>query len=385
MTSFFFVDRSSSLARIGSAMALVLGLAIPGCNTASDKLLGVTDPDVINPDDIKTAEAAVAVANGALNTFRNTTGGAESTWLFGGLLADEWSTSSTFIENDETDQRRVREQNLSVTTMIRNLYRVRTRANNAIAALNAYSNTSRALIGEMYFVRGYAELQMANDFCNGIPIGNTNALPPENGTPLTTAQVFALAAASLDSAISYANGTDAQSVLINRSSKVARARVALAVADFTGAAAFVSGLPTAFAYQHTFSLTTGTNTLWGQGLSSRRYSVGDSVEGNARNIRVLNAIPFASSRDVRLPTTIPTTGAINGQDGQTYTRTTTVYGQLTSIDVASGLDARLINLDGTENKGRLGANALNGLAEVNGKLYAADGKGSRLLEISVRV
>ena len=33
----------------------------------------------------------------------------------------------------------------------------------------------------------------------------------------------------------------------------------------------------------------------------------------------------------------------------------------------------------------LGANALNGLAEVNGKLYAADGKGSRLLEISVRV
>jgi hypothetical protein len=33
----------------------------------------------------------------------------------------------------------------------------------------------------------------------------------------------------------------------------------------------------------------------------------------------------------------------------------------------------------------LGANALNGLAEVNGKLYAADGKSNRLLEISVRI
>ena len=70
----------------------------------------------------------------------------------------------------------------------------------------------------------------------------------------------------------------------------------MAVADFTGAAAFVSGVPTAFAYQHTFSLATSTNTLWGQGLSSRRYSVGDSIEGNKRDILVANALPFSSSR-----------------------------------------------------------------------------------------
>ena len=40
------------------------------------------------------------------------------------------------------------------------------------------------------------------------------------------AEVFAIAAKSLDSAITYANGTDAQSVLMNRSARVTRARVA---------------------------------------------------------------------------------------------------------------------------------------------------------------
>ena len=332
-----------SCARVG--LTLAVALALPACQSASDKILGVTDPDIVFPTDVKSAEAATALAYGAIGTFRSITGAAESSWLFGGLLADEWSTSSTFIENDETDQRRVREFNGSVTTMLRNLYRVRTRATEAATIMQVLNPTSRALIAELYLARGFAELQLASDFCNGIPIGNTTTLPPEDGQPLSNQQVFQLGAASLDSAITFSNGTDAQSVTINRAARVARARVALALADFTGAAGFVAGIPSTFVYQHTFSLTTGTNTLWGQGLSSRRYSVGDSVEGNSRNIRVLNAIPFASSKDARLPVTTPTTGAINGQDGQTYTRTTTVWGQLTAVDVANGVDARLIEAE----------------------------------------
>jgi hypothetical protein len=342
MTSRIFLGRRS-LSR--AAAALTLALAGTACQTANDRLLGVTDPDIINPGDIVNADGAIALGNGTIATFRAITGGGESTWLFGGLLADEWSTSSTFIQNDETDQRLIPEFNSSITGMIRDLYRVRTRANEAIGALNKYSPTSKALIGEMYLARGFAELQLASDFCNGIPIGDGNAIPPENGKPFTTQQVFQLAAASLDSAIAVTTGTDAQSVLINRASRVARGRAALALGDFDRAGGFVAGLPTAFAYQHTFSLTTSSNTIWGQGLSSRRYSVGDSVEGNRRDILVRNALPFASARDPRLPVTIPTSGAINGQDGQTYTRTTTMWGQLTAVDVANGVDARMIEAE----------------------------------------
>ena len=329
----------------GATLALSIALLSGACQGANDRLLAVTDPDIISPAQVVSAEAAVAVANGTINTFRSITGGGESTWMFGGLLADEWSTSSTFIQNDETDQRHIQENNGTVTTELRNLFRTRTRANEAIAALNIVRPDLRALLAEMYLARGFGEMQLALDFCNGIPISNGNASPPEDGLPLTNQQVFALAAASLDSAIGYANGTDAQSVLMNRSARVVRARVALGVGDFTTAGTQVTGIPTAFAYQHTFSLTTSSNTLWGQGLSARRYSVGDSVEGNKRDILVANVIPFASAKDPRLPVTIPTTGSINGQDGLTYTRTTTMWQQLTPVDVVNGIDARMVEAE----------------------------------------
>ena len=342
MTTYRFLGRRSRELR---AAAAALALALSACQTANDRLLGVTDPDIINPNDIVNADGAVALANGTIGTFRSITGGGESTWLFGGLLADEWSTSSTFIQNDETDQRVIQDFNSSVTGMLRQLYRTRTRANEAIEALTKYSPSSRAVRAEMYLARGFAELQLASDFCNGIPLGNVYTVDPKFETPKSTQVVFQYAAASLDTALTFANGTDAQSVLMNRAIRVARARVHIALGEFTQAAALVAAVPTAFAYQHSFSLNTSTNTIWGQGFSSRRYSVGDSVEGNARNILVANAIPFASARDPRLPVTIPTSGAINGQDGQTYARTTTMWGQLTAVDVANGIDARMIEAE----------------------------------------
>jgi len=346
MTQRHTTGRSTMPRRLGTALTLALAISATACQEANNQLLRVTDPDIINPSDVVSPEAAVAVANGAIATFRSVTGAGESTWLFGGLLADEWSTSSTFIQNDETDQRQIQEFNSSITGMLRNLYRVRTRADQAITALNAVRPDARSLIAEMYLARGYAEMQMASDFCNGVPIGNGNAVPlPENGVPKSNQELFAIAAASLDSGLTFANGTDAASVLMNRTLRVVRARVALARGDFAGAGTLVTGIPTAFQYQHTFSANAGTNTIWGQGLSSRRYSVGDSAEGNARLITVRNAIPFASARDNRLPVVTPTSGSVNGQDGLTYTRTTTMWGQFSAVDVANGVDARLIEAE----------------------------------------
>ncbi len=345
MTTSHLTGRPSSMRRLGSAIGLALSLSTVACQTANDRLLQVTDPDIVTTGDIASAEAAVGLANGVINTFRSITGGGESSWMFGGLLVDEWSTSSTFIQNDETDQRFIQENNSSVTGQLRNMYRTRTRASEANVQLKALRPDLRSLIAEMYLARGFAEYQLASDFCNGIPISNLYSATPVDATPQSTQQVFAMAAASLDSAIAFANGTDAQSVLMNRSSRVVRARTALALNDYTTAGALVTTVPTTFAYQHTFSLATSTNTLWGQGLSSRRYSVGDSIEGNRRDIRVANAIPFSSARDPRLPVTIPTTGSVNGQDGLTYTRTTTLYGQVTAVDVVNGIDARMVEAE----------------------------------------
>lgn len=339
--------RRPALMGWGAAALVLLG----GCRI-SDTLLEAKDPDIINPTDVQSAEGATGLANGALGTFRDITAGNESTWLFGGLLADEWSTSSTFIQNDETDQRLIQENNSSITGMLRRLYRTRTRTTEAVKALEQYNPSAKVLMGELYFARGFAEMQMAQDFCNGIPLGDPLAEPPENGPQKTVAEVFTASLASYDAALALVPGTDAASVAIANAVKIGRARamVSLGRENLAAAATLVAGIPTTFAYQHTFqNTTTGSNTIWGQGLSARRYAVSDTVEGNSRNIKVANALPFGSAKDPRLPVTDPTN--VNGQDGQTRARTTTLYGQFTPVDVVNGIDARLIEAEAALQRG----------------------------------
>ncbi|MBK9979411.1 MAG: hypothetical protein IPP20_16095 [Gemmatimonadetes bacterium] len=91
-----------------------------------------------------------------------------------------------------------------------------------------------------------------------------------------------------------------------------------------------------------FSTTTQTNQLWSLGLSALRYTVGDSLQGNQRNIPVANAIPFATLNDPRVPVTKRTTA---GQDGQTFMNTTIIFQQLTAVDIVNGIDARFIEAE----------------------------------------
>ena len=327
-----------------AALALTL-MAATACSSVTDSLLEATDPDIINPGDLKSSEGAIGLTNGALASFRDITAGFESTWLFGGLLADEWSTSSTFPQNDQTDQRRIEENNSQVTAMLYRLYRSRIRATEAIRALAEYRPDDRVRRAEMYFARGFTEMQLAQDFCNGIPLSELNDGVATDGTPLSGQEVFTKAVASYDSALAFANGTDAASVALARAARIGKARAQLGLNLIAEAATTVSAvptIPTSFAYQQTFSLTTGSNTIWGHGFSAGRYVVGDSAEGNARNILVKNAIPFVSKADPRLPVTV-----LNslGQDGLTRVRRTAIYGQLTSIDVVNGIDARMIEAE----------------------------------------
>jgi hypothetical protein len=337
--------------RVGVRALAVAGLlAISACDL-TDSLLEAKDPDLINPEDVQNAEGAVALANGALEFFRDLTGGDESTWLFGGLLADEWSTSSTFVQNDETDQRKIQTNNSTITNMFRDLARVRLSAQLARQALREFRPNPPRTIAEMFFAEGFAEMQMAQDFCNGIPLSTVDGDEVILGQPLPVAEVFEKAIASFDSAIALATGTDSATVTIRRAAMVAKARALAGIntasnAEINQAAALVDSIPLSFAYNHTFATSTGDNILWSQPASARRYTVGDSLEGNARDILVANALPFFSAQDPRLPVTY--TIASNGrdtvlsQDGRTFSRTTTLYGRTTSVAVVNGLDAELI-------------------------------------------
>lgn len=345
-------------------MAAVIIAAGAACSSVTDSLLDVKDPDLILPSNVNSLPGARAVANGALGRFIGMTAGNEGTWLYGGLLTDEWATSSTFIQNDETDQRKVQLLNTQVTGQFRSINRVRTAANQAVPLLLAFDSTNKALIAEMYFARGFAEMQLALDFCNGIPLSNGAADPIVYDSPRTGAEVLQVAVASFDSAIARASGTDAQSVSIATAAKIGKGRALMALNQYAAAAAAVAGIATSYKYQHTFSLTTSSNIIWAQGFSAKRYSVGDSIDGNNRDIPIRNAIPFTSAKDPRLPVTDTkfTPPLTVGQDGGTVMRITSIYDRLTPIDVVNGTDARLI-----EAENQLKNNDITGwLATLNG-------------------
>jgi starch-binding outer membrane protein, SusD/RagB family len=348
----FLTRRRGALAAL--ALAAIVLVPMGGCST--ETLLESEDPDLIDPAATRSPAGALGLRNGAMDRFRDITGGAESSWLFGGLLADEWSTSSTFIQNDETDQRRIQLNNTIIRDMFRDLARVRTASNQAIAMMKEFLPDSSGLIAELYFARGFAEMQLAQDYCNGIPLSDGSGDEIVFGNPLTVDSVFKVAIASYDSALALAvmPGTRTDS-LINRAARIGKARALLGIGQYAAAGALVTEtlVPTTYSYNHTFLVASGSNILWSQPFSQRRYTVGDSLEGNPRNILVRNALPFFSAKDPRLPVTYSTSNAgrdtTKGQDGFTFSRRTSLYGQTTPVAVVNGIDARLIEAEAALN------------------------------------
>ena len=117
------------------------------------------------------------------------------------------------------------------------------------------------------------------------------------------------------------------------------------------AAALSTGIPTTFRYDVTASLTGGTNTLWDQAASQNRYTVGDSVQGNARSILVKNAIPFFSANDPRVPAHYKIAserqghGEVAGRQSRSSFRSTVLWGQSYGGRGRDGIDARLIEAE----------------------------------------
>src|SRR5688572_14646621 len=374
-----FVSTSASNPRTGEIMrsnksmfrrALVAGVmlasvaVIAACDT--ERILDATDPDLINPENLNSPDGAEAVRIGAmrrwvLTTAGPNTNGSESTWLFGGLLVDEWATASTFVQNDEVDTRRASSANGTVTNAFRALHRVRTGVNQALPLMRAFRATETTKMAELYYARAFAEMQLASDFCNGIPLSDASTGDGviNYSAPISVDSIFKLAIITADSGIALATATDTQTVAILRGLRVIKARALMGIgapsgaglANYNAAAALVTpaNVPTNFSYRHTFSTTVGTNGIWGQPRSNRRYSVGDSAEGNARNILVANNIPFFSSNDNRIRGlyTVSANGVdtTRSQDGLTNSRITNIYDQTTPVDVSNGIDARLIEAE----------------------------------------
>ena len=330
--------------RWSAATVAAAALLAAACHSSvTDSVLRVTLPSIIDPVNVSTIDGALALRTGALARLRDMTASSESSWLFGGLLGDEWTTSSTFIQNDEADERRISLNNATVTNEFRTVNRARTAAQQAINANKKLRPAALTDIGEMYFVRGFAEMQIAQDWCNGTPMSDASDRVVIYAGPSSNDEVFRRAIASFDTSLTFLTGADATTLLIKRAVKVARARAQLGINDIAGAATTVVGIPNSFSYDLTFAPTSGDNILWAQPLSSLRYSVGDTIVKTSAGIFIAKAgIPFGTTNDPRVPTK---TGTTKAQDGSVFVVTTPLWLQATTVSLVNGLDARLIEAE----------------------------------------
>lgn len=351
------ISRHRGILTAGVMILTAAGAA--GCSNYQDRLLAAPDPDVINPSSVNSAAGAEAMRIGALSRVRTLTAGGEGAWMLGGLLADEWKSGDTFLQRNETDQRIIQENNANVQTMMRDIYRVRTSAREALKVLKDFVPGTPAYQGQMYWAMAIAELTLAEAFCNGTPLGDASSGAPEYGPPLTNQAVFQLALAHADSAVTLASGTDATSTAIRNAAAVTKARIQLALGQFTSVAATVSAVPTSFQNLATFALTSGDNQIWSLNTSQKRWVVGDSFDVGGR---ITNALPFASSGDPRVKVTGNSTAsspAGKSFDGSTSFISLLNFGRVESTPIVSGLDARLY-----EAEAKLQANDYAGMMTI---------------------
>ena len=349
MNRFFSTRRR----RASGVLVAAAALALAACG-GKDSLLEAVDPDIINPTDVNSADGADALRIGALSRLTSITAtptslSNEGAWFWGGLMTDEWKSGDTFTQRDETDKRSTLVDNSLITLAYRNLHRSRIAANLAIAALKQYKPLPTWGIGQMYFVRGYAEMQSAENWCNGQPFSDGSSGDILEGKPLTVAEAFQRAIVSADSGIlAVGSASDASSIRIINSLKLVKARSLMGLggaANFTAAAALMAGIPTSFTYDVTFAQVSGSNGIWSLNNSAKRYVVSDSIDATGV---VKNAAPFVSAKDPR----VPTSGTGRAFDSTTpfvqqliWASAGAVPGQEDPVAVVNGIDARLIEAE----------------------------------------
>lgn len=356
------MNRQMNRARLALMAGAVAVFALAGCEHVKNQLLEPQNPGLVDPGAVGSSIASLALRVGALGRYKQVQTG-EGIWQSGGDLADEYMNADFDANRINLDQRRT-DPNVDMwgyggVTQSRGFVR------DAIKSMLQYNPDSSALIGELYAELGFFEMTLADNFCNGIPLGHTIDGAVTYGAPLTGAQVYDSASAHLDTALIYSSkATDVGSVYVNRMARVWKARALINRGQYAQAATFVTAanVPTTYQYDMTFSATSQANGMYTLNTSTARIGAADSfaiISGAPAVIK--NALPFASSGDPRVMIVLGSTVGAKPEDGVTspFYVSNLYKGQYDPLVLASGVDARL-----TEAEAKLSANDIPGMMAI---------------------
>lgn len=342
--------------RLAAVMAALAALSLSACSV--EKVLDVTDPDIINPSDVSSPQGVEAVRLGTIARLNQATTGEESFFLLGGLLADEWRSGDSYLDRDETDQRNVSTRNGFLVDATRNVYRARLSAQQTIELLAQFDPSAPGWkAAEMYFVEAYMENTIAENFCSGMPFSTVKDGDPVFGSPMTTEEALTMALAHVDSGLALVTGSSEDDARVRNALLVTRGRILMNLDRADEAAAAVTDVPTDFQYVMEQSQTTMANTIWDFNINVRRYTV-SAGEGGV-------GIDFATADDPRVPVCA---GGSDECKAAGVTQSTVfengsampLYVQLlwstpdASVTIVSGVEARLLEAEAALRDGQSG-------------------------------
>ena len=372
------MTRYRNRARFAAAgAAAVVGLFTPSCANFKDQLLEPQNPGLIDDSAVGSAAAAAALKVGAIGRLKVLYTTSETLWQEGGHFADEYANADFQNDRNDVDQRTMSPSspyaNYTSITQARGYIR------DAINAETQYEPTKTSDIAELYMGLAFLENNMAEDFCNGIPLGfnkkgDVGGYSGPEFKPLTNAEVYAVALTHADSALGYlGSASDAASTFVRQAVLITKARILVNQGKYAEAAALVPTSVVPTTYQYLFTTSTASNSddngIWTLNNSVSRVTVGDSaIDYAGKHFSIKNALPFASANDPRVPISGGSTSNSKTPAIDKATPWVAAFWTVRTqpIVVVSGLDARLI-----EAEAKLQANDVAGMMTILNALRAA--------------
>jgi len=313
-------------------------LAITMASTACHGLLDVSDPTLIRDGDIANAAGANSLRVNAISElFVDVLPVVQDVAMF----TDEWTYDVPLATDLTTDGLALMDLRKSeglenywgyADPHLAPLTRALWQTSIAIPAVRTYTPDSLKgdYLGQLYGIRGYLILQMAEDICPGFPINDVAENHTVYGGPLTTDSAVAYASSQLDSAVKYAH----DSVRFVTLARVVKGRALLDQGKYPEAAAMVAPVLTSSVYQ------TGQN--FRIVMNPYQYCDGCRVTalGDSEGV---NGLPFVTANDPRIP--LQQVGPRQTDLNDTLYVTSLGQGDNDRLTLASGIEARLIEAE----------------------------------------
>lgn len=315
-------------------------VALIGCLAACRGLLDVSDPTLIQDSDLASTSGANAQRLDAVDALNS---GIGSVLANVAVFTDERMYDAPSIEyenlNKALDTRDTASYNAQnggfYDPMLGPLTHMLATGSIAIAGLRANADTAVRgdYLAQMYVLRGYAIIQIAEDLCSGFPLNEVRDGQAYYSAPFSTDAALQYAISALDTALLV--GRDSARFL--DFARVLKGRALVDLAQYDSARAVVASVSTNFVY--TTDVGNAANTLTNTGFPFLPVAVGNREGGVG--------LSFASSHDPRIPEAFMQMRYSRTAD----TVSDSLYDQrkyvanVSSVVLASGVEARLIEAE----------------------------------------